>query len=230
MQSINFSLATAGVNHHVLLWNPYVISKPVGVLRGHMQSVVAVKFIESRGQTISLSKDKVTVLSLSLVYPVVTLAGIFLLMEDVIEWDSLAILVCQVTHSHRSRRENHCFGNTWKSWSFLEYHFWEIYYFWKGKISSNNLRNIWFFLCGLLPTRRCFWKIILVCLSSRNMATKQSVALRLCIKCFVDLGPACLGYSFTSLSPTSFWYLLQRTRGVDSYVFWWRKEHFIDCF
>ena len=85
MQSINFSLATAGVNHHVLLWNPYVISKPVGVLRGHMQSVVAVKFIESRGQTISLSKDKVTVLSLSLVYPVVTLAGIFLLMEDVIE-------------------------------------------------------------------------------------------------------------------------------------------------
>ncbi|CAB4027277.1 WD repeat-containing 49-like, partial [Paramuricea clavata] len=52
-------IATAGVNHHVLLWNPYVISKPVGVLRGHMQSVVAVKFIESRGQTISLSKDKV---------------------------------------------------------------------------------------------------------------------------------------------------------------------------
>ena len=26
-----FYLATAGVNHHVLLWNPYVISKPVGV-------------------------------------------------------------------------------------------------------------------------------------------------------------------------------------------------------
>ena len=57
----NRLLATAGVNHHVLLWNPYVISKPVGVLRGHMQSVVVVKFIESRGQTISLSKDKVTV-------------------------------------------------------------------------------------------------------------------------------------------------------------------------
>lgn len=31
-QTMFFSLsATAGVNHHVCLWNPYVISKPVGV-------------------------------------------------------------------------------------------------------------------------------------------------------------------------------------------------------
>ena len=30
--NVLFSLAaTAGVNHHVCLWNPYVISKPVGV-------------------------------------------------------------------------------------------------------------------------------------------------------------------------------------------------------
>lgn len=29
------------------------------VLRGHMQSVISVRFIESRGQLISLSKDKV---------------------------------------------------------------------------------------------------------------------------------------------------------------------------
>ena len=126
---LSFYLATAGVNHHVLLWNPYVISKPVGVsmkgkslfflpfnfscfffflffllfhpspshpplfllslpyhllsllplsppflslsfyhsyvffvkvLRGHMQSVISVNFIQSRGQTISLSKDKVS--------------------------------------------------------------------------------------------------------------------------------------------------------------------------
>ena len=28
---VHFLLATAGVNHHVCLWNPYVISKPVGV-------------------------------------------------------------------------------------------------------------------------------------------------------------------------------------------------------
>lgn len=36
VQSVNkdsliLFLATAGVNHHVCLWNPYVISKPVGV-------------------------------------------------------------------------------------------------------------------------------------------------------------------------------------------------------
>ncbi|XP_064596054.1 WD repeat-containing protein 49-like isoform X2 [Liolophura sinensis] len=52
-------IATAGVNHHVCLWNPYVVSKPNGVLRGHMASVVQVQFNPSRGQLISFSKDKV---------------------------------------------------------------------------------------------------------------------------------------------------------------------------
>ncbi|KAL5020149.1 hypothetical protein ScPMuIL_003041 [Solemya velum] len=52
-------IATAGVNHHVCLWNPYVVSKPNGVLRGHMASVIQVQFIKSRGQLISFSKDKV---------------------------------------------------------------------------------------------------------------------------------------------------------------------------
>ncbi|XP_060554544.1 WD repeat-containing protein 49-like, partial [Ruditapes philippinarum] len=52
-------IATAGVNHHVCLWNPYVVSKPNGILRGHMASVVQVQFIKSRGQLISFSKDKV---------------------------------------------------------------------------------------------------------------------------------------------------------------------------
>ncbi|XP_074661966.1 cilia- and flagella-associated protein 337-like isoform X2 [Tubulanus polymorphus] len=52
-------IATAGVNHHVCLWNPYVVSKPNGVLRGHMASVISVKFNPSRGQLISFSKDKV---------------------------------------------------------------------------------------------------------------------------------------------------------------------------
>ncbi|XP_041356070.1 WD repeat-containing protein 49-like [Gigantopelta aegis] len=52
-------IATAGVNNHVCLWNPYVVSKPNGVLRGHMASVVQVQFIKSRGQLISFSKDKV---------------------------------------------------------------------------------------------------------------------------------------------------------------------------
>ena len=52
-------LATAGVNHHVCLWNPHIVSKPNGVLRGHMASVIQVQFIKSRGQLISFSKDKV---------------------------------------------------------------------------------------------------------------------------------------------------------------------------
>ncbi|EDV25751.1 uncharacterized protein TRIADDRAFT_55170 [Trichoplax adhaerens] len=52
-------IATAGVNYQVCLWNPYVISKPVGLLVGHMASVVHVIFNCSKGQLISLSKDKV---------------------------------------------------------------------------------------------------------------------------------------------------------------------------
>ncbi|KAK3590864.1 hypothetical protein CHS0354_033793 [Potamilus streckersoni] len=52
-------IATAGVNHHVCLWNPYVVSKPNGVLRGHMAGVVQVQFLKSRGQLISFSKDKI---------------------------------------------------------------------------------------------------------------------------------------------------------------------------
>ncbi|XP_071826720.1 cilia- and flagella-associated protein 337-like isoform X2 [Apostichopus japonicus] len=52
-------IATAGVNNHVCLWNPYVVSKPVGLLRGHMAPILHVQFNFSRGQLISFSKDKV---------------------------------------------------------------------------------------------------------------------------------------------------------------------------
>ena len=52
-------IATAGINTQVCLWNPYVISKPVGILQGHMQSVVAVNFVQNKNQLISLSKEKV---------------------------------------------------------------------------------------------------------------------------------------------------------------------------
>ncbi|XP_062409086.1 WD repeat-containing protein 49-like [Sardina pilchardus] len=52
-------IATAGLNQHVYLWNPYVTSKPVGVLRGHMSSVVAVRFVLGRRQLLSFSSDKV---------------------------------------------------------------------------------------------------------------------------------------------------------------------------
>lgn len=52
-------IATAGIDNRICLWNPYVVSKPVGVLRGHMQSIVGVQFHHSKQQLISLSKDKV---------------------------------------------------------------------------------------------------------------------------------------------------------------------------
>ncbi|XP_033126562.1 WD repeat-containing protein 49-like isoform X2 [Anneissia japonica] len=52
-------IATSGVDHHVCLWNPYVISKPVGVLRGHMAPVLHVQFNALRMQLVSFSKDKV---------------------------------------------------------------------------------------------------------------------------------------------------------------------------
>ncbi|KAJ8410758.1 hypothetical protein AAFF_G00187150 [Aldrovandia affinis] len=52
-------IATAGIDSKVCLWNPYVNSKPVGVLRGHMTSVVAVQFVLGKNQLISFSKDKV---------------------------------------------------------------------------------------------------------------------------------------------------------------------------
>ncbi|XP_078586384.1 cilia- and flagella-associated protein 337-like [Branchiostoma floridae x Branchiostoma japonicum] len=52
-------IVTGGVNHHVSLWNPYVTSKPIGLLRGHMASVVNVQFNTTKGQILSFSKDKV---------------------------------------------------------------------------------------------------------------------------------------------------------------------------
>ncbi|XP_023593720.1 WD repeat-containing protein 49 [Trichechus manatus latirostris] len=52
-------IATAGINSKVCLWNPYVVSKPVGVLWGHSASVIAVQFFAGRKQLFSFSKDKV---------------------------------------------------------------------------------------------------------------------------------------------------------------------------
>ncbi|KAL1777899.1 WD repeat-containing protein 49 [Sigmodon hispidus] len=52
-------IATAGVDNKVCLWNPYVISKPVGVLWGHSASVIAVQFFAERKQLFSFSRDKV---------------------------------------------------------------------------------------------------------------------------------------------------------------------------
>ncbi|XP_071070695.1 cilia- and flagella-associated protein 337 isoform X4 [Dasypus novemcinctus] len=52
-------IATAGINNKVCLWNPFVVSKPVGVLWGHSTSVIAVQFFVERKQLFSFSKDKV---------------------------------------------------------------------------------------------------------------------------------------------------------------------------
>ncbi|XP_044525477.1 WD repeat-containing protein 49 [Gracilinanus agilis] len=52
-------IATAGLNHRVCLWNPYVVSKPTGVLWGHSAPVIAVQFFTARKQLFSFSKDKV---------------------------------------------------------------------------------------------------------------------------------------------------------------------------
>ncbi|KPP64971.1 WD repeat-containing protein 49-like, partial [Scleropages formosus] len=49
---------TAGLDGRVLLWNPYVVSKPVGVLQGHATGVLAVHFLSGRKQLVSFSKDQ----------------------------------------------------------------------------------------------------------------------------------------------------------------------------
>lgn len=52
-------IATGSVNNQVCLWNPYVISKPVGILTGHMAAVVQVTINFNKQQLMSFSVDKV---------------------------------------------------------------------------------------------------------------------------------------------------------------------------
>ncbi|TNN01648.1 hypothetical protein fugu_011030 [Takifugu bimaculatus] len=52
-------IATAGLDHRVLLWNPCVMSEPVCLLRGHTNPITAVCFIQSKQELFSYSKDKV---------------------------------------------------------------------------------------------------------------------------------------------------------------------------
>ncbi|XP_029141131.1 WD repeat-containing protein 49 [Protobothrops mucrosquamatus] len=52
-------IATAGINCSVCLWNPYVTSKPAGILTGHSDSVIAVQFITERKLLFSFAKDKI---------------------------------------------------------------------------------------------------------------------------------------------------------------------------
>ncbi|XP_068571471.1 cilia- and flagella-associated protein 337-like isoform X2 [Cebidichthys violaceus] len=71
-------IATAGVDHQVLLWNPFVTSKPVCRLVGHTGPVTAVCFMQSQQQLLSYSKDKVLCLwDVSRQLCVHRLAGVF---------------------------------------------------------------------------------------------------------------------------------------------------------
>ncbi|KAA8593927.1 hypothetical protein FQN60_004761, partial [Etheostoma spectabile] len=71
-------IATAGVDHQVLLWNPYVTSEPVCTLSGHTSPVTAIRFMQTKQQLLSYSKDKVLCLwDVSRQLCVHRLAGVF---------------------------------------------------------------------------------------------------------------------------------------------------------
>ncbi|XP_042342868.1 WD repeat-containing protein 49-like [Plectropomus leopardus] len=71
-------IATAGVDHQVLLWNPFVTSEPVCTLGGHTSPVTAVRFLQTKQQLLSYSKDKVLCLwDVPLQLCVHRLAGVF---------------------------------------------------------------------------------------------------------------------------------------------------------
>ncbi|KAM7413363.1 hypothetical protein PAMA_020652 [Pampus argenteus] len=52
-------IATAGVDHQVLLWNPYVTSEPLCALSGHTSPVTTIRFMQTKQQLLSYSSDKV---------------------------------------------------------------------------------------------------------------------------------------------------------------------------
>uniref|UniRef100_UPI003AB02E93 cilia- and flagella-associated protein 337-like n=1 Tax=Centroberyx gerrardi TaxID=166262 RepID=UPI003AB02E93 len=90
-------LATAGVDNRVLLWNPYVTSEPVGVLSGHKSSVAAVRFIHTKKQLLSYSKDKVLCLwEVSSQLCVHRLAGVFPKTQE----DTHTLLFLHEEHQH----------------------------------------------------------------------------------------------------------------------------------
>ncbi|CAE1267943.1 WD repeat-containing protein 49 [Acanthosepion pharaonis] len=106
-------IATAGVNHQVGLWNPYVKSKPNGILRGHMASVVQVQILTSRSLLFSFSKDKVLrIWDIQLQVCLQRLAGIFPKGGDV----CITLLLDEIAehkdeNSHDSNRMFLTFGS-----------------------------------------------------------------------------------------------------------------------
>ncbi|XP_069003987.1 cilia- and flagella-associated protein 337-like [Embiotoca jacksoni] len=90
-------IATAGLDHQVLLWNPYVTSEPVSTLSGHASPVTAVLFMQTKQQLLSFSKDKVLCLwDLSSQLCVHRLAGVFPKTQE----DTHTLMFLHEEHQH----------------------------------------------------------------------------------------------------------------------------------
>ncbi|XP_020912310.1 WD repeat-containing protein on Y chromosome isoform X2 [Exaiptasia diaphana] len=50
-------IVTGGVDHAVRVWNPYVTSKPVAIMKGHQSSIVDLIIHQALGQVFSFDKD-----------------------------------------------------------------------------------------------------------------------------------------------------------------------------
>lgn len=53
-------IVTGGVDHAVRVWNPYVTSKPVAIMKGHQSSIVDIIIHQRLGQVFSYDKDGVS--------------------------------------------------------------------------------------------------------------------------------------------------------------------------
>ncbi|KAI4815131.1 hypothetical protein KUCAC02_005294 [Chaenocephalus aceratus] len=116
-------IATAGVDHQVLLWNPCVTSGPVCVLSGHTGPVTAVRFMQAEQQLISYSKDKVLCLwDISRQLCVHRLAGVFpktqedthtlLLFRQAVSSDSASSVICwRVDTGQKVKQFRRCHGD-----------------------------------------------------------------------------------------------------------------------
>ncbi|CAG6005409.1 unnamed protein product, partial [Menidia menidia] len=90
-------IATAGVDHQVLLWSPFVTSGPMFALTGHSSPVIAVHFMQTKQQLLSYSKDKVLCLwDVSNQVCIHRLAGVFPKTQE----DTRNLLFLQEEHQH----------------------------------------------------------------------------------------------------------------------------------
>ncbi|KAM6946336.1 cilia- and flagella-associated protein 337-like [Aplochiton taeniatus] len=122
-------IASAGVDNKVLLWNPYVMSKAVGMLRGHVSCVSAVRFLLAKRQLLSYSKDKVLLLwDVSSQLCIHRLGGVFPRTPDhthtllylheergrlLISFNSLLVLLEARREEKGRRRTSHEHAVTW---------------------------------------------------------------------------------------------------------------------